>query len=350
MSASAPCRSEPRHAPAARCLRAGVIGLGVGAAHLEAYRAHPRCRAAAVCDLDPAKREAALRGGDGLRAYEAADELLADPDIDVVSIASYDDKHAEQTLRALRAGKHVFVEKPLCLNRNDAREIREALRNRPELRLSSNLVLRACPRFAALKQRIDAGELGELFCIEGDYLYGRLHKITHGWRGEIENYSVVLGGAIHIVDLMLWLTGGTVAEVSAVGNQIASRGSRFRYRDQVLALLRFESGLIGKVGVSYGCVRPHFHALSVYGTRGTWANDAPHARWYESRDPQREVQPVDDLYPGVHKGALLAGFIDAILAGGECAVTENDALRCLSVCLAIEDSAATGRPVRVEYV
>lgn len=350
MIASAPCRSEPQVASPARRLRAGVIGLGVGAAHLEAYGAHPRCLVVAVCDLDPAKREAALRDDHGLRAYEAADELLSDPDIDVVSIASYDDKHAEQTLCALRAGKHVFVEKPLCLNRDDARQIRAALRDRPGLRLSSNLVLRACPRFAALKRRIDAGELGELLCIEGDYLYGRLHKITHGWRGEIENYSVVLGGAIHIVDLMLWLTGRKVTEVSAVGNQIASRGSQFRYRDQVLALLRFESGLVGKVGVSYGCVRPHFHALSVYGTRGTWQNDTPHARWYDSRDPRREAQPVDDPYPGMHKGALLAGFIDAILAGGESAVSEDDVFRSLSVCLAIEDSAATGRTVRVEYI
>lgn len=350
MSASAPCRSEPHAAPPARLLRAGVIGLGVGTAHLEAYSAHPRGRVVAVCDLDSAKREAARRGDAAVRSFEHADELLADPEIDVVSIASYDDKHAEQTLAALRAGKHVFVEKPLCLNRDDARRIRTALRERPGLRLSSNLVLRVCPRFAALKQRIDAGELGDLFSIEGDYLYGRLHKITHGWRGQIDGYSVVLGGAIHIVDLMLWLTDDAVTEVFALGNQIASRGSQFRYRDQTLVLLRFESGLIGKVGVSYGCVRPHFHALSVYGTRGTWVNDTPHARWYDSRDPKREPRLVDDPYPGVHKGALLAGFIDAILSGGECAVTEDDVFRCLSVCLAIEDSAATGQPVRVAYI
>jgi len=65
--------------------------------------------------------------------------------------------------------------------------------------------------------------MGELFYLEGDYNYGRLHKFTTGWRGEIPFYSVTYGGAIHLIDLLIWLSEGKVSEVIATGNKIAGK-------------------------------------------------------------------------------------------------------------------------------
>ena len=56
-----------------------------------------------------------------------------------------------------------------------------------------------------------AGDLGRVYYMEADYNYGRIHKIVDGWRGAIDYYSVFLGGAVHMVDLLLWLTGGTTS-------------------------------------------------------------------------------------------------------------------------------------------
>jgi predicted dehydrogenase len=67
-------------------------------------------------------------------------------------------------------------------------------------------VLRAAPLYLWLQQEVKRGSFGEIYAFNGDYLYGRLHKITMGWRKEVSNYSVMLGGGIHLVDLMVWLT------------------------------------------------------------------------------------------------------------------------------------------------
>src|SRR5262249_50292734 len=148
-----------------------------------------------------------------------------------------------------------------------------------------NLVLRAAPLYCWLRDTIAAGELGELYAFDGDYLYGRLEKITDGWRGEVDGYSVLQGGGVHLVDLMLWLTGQRPATVNAVGNRIATRGTRFRYDDFVAATYRFESGLIGRITANFGCVHRHQHVVRVFGTKGTFIHDDRGARLHSTREP-----------------------------------------------------------------
>lgn len=331
-------------------LKAGIIGLGVGEAHITGYEEHPDCQVVAVCDLDSEKLNDASQKYPKLRFTTRADEILRDPDIDVVSIASYDHFHHEQIVKALEHRKHVFVEKPLCLHPKEAEHIRSFLRKDPSLKLSSNLILRRSPRFQKLKEMIDSGKFGELFYVEGDYHYGRLHKITEGWRGDLDFYSVVYGGGVHMVDLLLWLTGETIEEVTAYGNQIASKGSKFRYNDCVASLLKFRSGLIGKVTVDFGGVLPHFHALNLYGTQATFMNDFDQGRFFDSRDPKASFQAIREAYPGVKKGDLLYRFIDSIVKGSEPDVSTEDVFRAMSVCFAVEESVKQNTPVKVHYI
>ena len=330
-------------------LRAGIIGLGVGERHIAGYRRHLDCTVVAVADIDPAKQEAARRNYPSLRVHGTAEALLNDPSIDVVSIASYDEGHAAQVLHALAAGKHVFVEKPLCQTADELAAIRVALARQPGLRLSSNLILRRTPRFRTLKTRIEAGEFGRLFHIEGDYNYGRIHKIVDGWRGRQDFYSVMLGGGIHVVDLVIWLAGERVAEVAAFGNRIATAGAGFRFDDMVVAILRFESGLVGKVAANFACVFPHFHRLLVYGTAASFENGFASGRLWRSREPNAEPILLDDAYPGTEKGDLIPPFLDAILGRGEPEVGERDVLDAMAVCLAINEAAQNGAVVKVAY-
>ncbi len=331
-------------------LRAGVIGLGVGAHHLAAYRADPRCRVTAVCDHSAERLAAVAAELDGVRRFERAADLLADPDIDVVSIASYDDDHPDQVLEAIRTGKHCFVEKPLCLYPPEAAAIRRGLAAHPEVVLSSNLILRMSPRFQAVRALIQAGDLGELFYAEGDYLYGRLSKITAGWRGRLDYYSVMHGGGIHMIDLLLWLTGRRITQVSAYGTRVASRGTPFRFDDTVVAIVRFEQGIVGKVSANFGCVRPHFHALRVCGTSGTFENGPDHGVLYQLRDGDSRGIKIAAPYPGVHKGGLIASFVDAIVDGTPPAVGVADVFDAMSVSFAIESASREGRPVDVVYL
>ncbi|WP_119168015.1 Gfo/Idh/MocA family protein [Algihabitans albus] len=329
-------------------LRAGVIGLGVGFQHAIGLAQHPNCDLAALCDRDPVKRQQAKEHFPGVPLFETAEALLEESDLDLICVASYDDDHANQILRALTLGRHVFAEKPLCLMPEETAAIRDALERRRHLRLSSNTVLRASPRFAQLKRDIDDGRLGRIYAIEGDYNYGRLEKLTAGWRGRIPNYSVMLGGGIHVADLLLWLTGQAVGEVVALGNGIASTGSEFSGRDYAIALLRFADGTVGKLSANFGCVEPHFHRLLVYGTEATFENGRGSARLWRSRAADAVPEDIATPYPGVAKHALLPSFVEAILHGSAPLVDENDVLGAMELCHAIDQAIDCGRPVKVE--
>ena len=328
-------------------LGAGIIGLGVGEQHLQALDAHPDCHVAAIADLDPGKLDAVGERYPQARCYARAEALVDDPNVNLVVVASYDDAHHDQITRAIRAGKHVFAEKPLCTGENELAEIRAALAANPGVRLTSNTILRMSPRFQTLRADIASGEMGELYYAEADYDYGRLHKLTEGWRGRIPDYSVMLGGGVHMVDLLLWLTGRRAVEVFAVGNQLCSRDTDFKNPDMVVATLRFDNDMIAKVSANFGCTRPHFHRVMIYGTRATFENGADFAHLYRSRDPNVPPEKVDTPYPGVHKGALIPGFIDAILGRGPAVVVEEDVFSAMDTCFAIDRSLRQRQPVSI---
>jgi predicted dehydrogenase len=331
-------------------LRVGVIGLGVGAQHAEVYARRADCELAVLCDLAPLTlSQVGARFPDVAQTTDAS-HVLRDPSVQAVSIATYDDCHHAQVIQALANGKHVFVEKPLCLHRREFDDIKSALAQHPELQLSSNLILRKSPRFIELKQMIRDGILGDIYYVEGDYLYGRLQKIVDGWRGRIEGYSVMHGGGIHLIDLLTWLLDDAIVEVTAVGNAIAARGSDFRYNDTVVALLRLRSGAVGKVSANFGCVHPHFHALTIFGTKATYVNGPHSAVLYTSRDAQTQPRRIATAYPGTHKGDLIDSFVDAIQSRGKPEVPANEVLQAMAVSLAIEESVRRGGPVQVAEV
>jgi predicted dehydrogenase len=330
-------------------LKAGIIGLGVGERHIPGYQADPRCQVVALCDSDPVKLAEVAARHPGPRTTGDAADILSDPAIGIVSIASYDIDHCEQVLAAIAAGKHIFVEKPLCLLDDEFDAIAAALAANPQIKLSSNLILRRTPRFIELRRRIQAGAMGTPYYLEGDYDYGRVHKIRTGWRAGIPFYSVVHGGAIHLIDLLLWLTGGRVKEVFAYGNRIAAQGTPFRHDDLVAALLQFEDGKTAKVTANFPSMVPHHHRLSVYGTQATFEQGHTGAAYFHSRDPAAAPEPVTDVYPGAAKGDMLPSFIAHVLDGGQPEVSKSDVLDAMGVSLAIQRSLVSGRPEKVRY-
>lgn len=330
-----------------KTLKAGVIGLGVGARHVPGFEADSRCKVIALCDIDPAKLIEVGALYPGRKMTTDTMDILTDPEIGVVSIASYDNFHRAQVVAAIEHGKHVFVEKPLCQFQDEYDDIEEALAANPQIQLSSNLILRRTPRFAALRARIVEGRMGRLYHLEGDYDYGRLPKILTGWRADIPFYSVVHGGAIHLIDLIQWLTGGEIEEVFAYGNRIATENTRFRHRDMVVALLKFRDGTTAKISANFSSVVPHHHKLSVYGTEATFEQSHVGAAYFHSRDPVAKPEHVTDAYPGAAKGDMLPSFVSAILDGTTPEISAREVLAAMAVSLAIEKSLNSGQPERV---
>lgn len=330
-------------------LKAGIIGLGVGEAHIEGYQSHPDCEVTHLCDLSATKLNEVGQKYPTLQLTQDANEILENPDIDVVSIASYDNFHFEQMKKAIETGKHTFVEKPMCLQEKEAGILRQLLNAKPELKISSNLILRRSPRFLRLREMIQKGEFGQLYYLEADYLYGRLNKITEGWRGQIDYYSIVYGGSVHLVDLLLWLTGDTVEEVQAYGNKMVTANTSFKYNDCVVAILKFKSGMLAKITANFGCVHPHYHQVSIYGTQATFQNGPKSGLLFKSSDKNAAPEEIHDAYPGARKGDLIQDFIDSILNDQHAQVSREDVFKTMSVCFAIEKASLNPGPVKVQY-
>lgn len=331
-----------------RPLRAAVIGLGVGEQHVLGYRRIPGVEVVAVCDRDEDRLTEVADRLDVAERYLDAAKITEHPDVDVVSICSWDDSHAALAISAFRHGKHVMVEKPVALSRAEAAKV-VAAQQESGLCITSNLILRASPRFRDLKERIDRGDLGDLFYVEGDYLHAILHKITEGWRGRMPGYSIVYGGGIHLIDLIRWLVGDEIEQVNGMGTDLLARGSQFSGPDTTVNLLRFGNGVLAKTTTTFGPTRPQLHALNVYGTKATFVNGAPDAQWHTGDDPAAS-EIIDTPYPGTEKGDLLPDLIAAIREGREPKVSAIDVFRVADVCFAAAESIRTGATVKVSYL
>ena len=332
-------------------LSAAIIGLGVGKQHIQGYEQHPKCRVVSVCDFSTEILSNFSSEYPDIETTTDADSILNNPDIDIVSIASYDNYHYDQILKAINNNKHIFVEKPICLYEHEAEHIYSLLLANKNIKLSSNLILRKSPRFMYLKDLIHRQEMGDIFYIEGDYNYGRIQKITDGWRGMIDFYSVVYGGGIHMIDLIRWLTSEKIIEVAAYGNKIASKKSSFMYNDMVVCILKFANGMIGKMSVNFGCVYPHYHALTVYGTKATFQNNVDYGLLFNSRDPHVKPKRIRVPYPGTHKSDLIYSFIESIVTNNHSTaeVKLNDVFDTMAVCFAIEKASLSSGSIPVKY-
>lgn len=321
-------------------LKAAVVGLGVGEKHILGFESDPRCSVTMICDIN---RKILNEVGERYPKKERAldpDDVFNNDDVDVVSIASYDDAHCDQIIKAINANKHVFVEKPLCLSSGELARIRSALSTRPGLLLTSNLILRESHRLKTLKKRIVNGELGNIYYFEGDYDYGRLPKLTSGWRGNIDQYSVFLGGGIHLVDLFLWLVGGQHKEIHGFSSNLCAKGSKFAGADFTVGIVKFSDEVIAKFTSNYGSVTPHHHRLAVYGTKGSFIQSHLGAVYYFDRDKKGAEIVLNDPYPGTMKGDLIPNFVSAILDQSKLIVSTDEVLQCMELALKIDEAAA----------
>lgn len=329
-------------------LRVGIIGLGVGEKHVNAYKNNPNCVVHTICDFNENKLNTVGANYNNVKLTTDSEEVLKDSSIDVISIASYDKYHAYQILNSIENNKHVFVEKPICLNLEEAINIAKALKKKPNLKLSSNLILRKSPRFLDLKNKISENILGDVFAIEAEYLYGKIEKIISGWRNKFGYYSVFLGGGIHLVDLICWITESQVIEVFATGNDIGTRGTSFKYNDYVIATLKLKNGIVAKVSANFACVHPHFHSFSVYGNKGTFINGQNNAKLITNRKYDEYSVNINSEYPGYEKGMLIDSFINEIIGFGRMEVTTKEIFETILVCFAVEESLKLNKPVLVK--
>jgi predicted dehydrogenase len=333
-----------------RKLGAAVIGLEMGNEHCSAFARNPHTRLLAVCDTDQNTLER-VRSEHGARhATRDYRDILKMPDIDIVSVATPDFHHAEQSIAALEAGKDVLCEKPLTLDLKEALAIVAAVK-RSGRRLMVGQVCRYAPGFALARRMIERGDIGELYLAESEYAHSYVGARGVGdWRVDPRREPVI-GGGCHAVDLLRWIAG-EVDEVFAYANHRCL--TDWPVNDCTTASLRFRNGVIGRVMISIGCVRPYTMRSVFYGTEGTIVcdNTSPEIQWCGRKSSDGKLGftslPVDIASHNVARE--IEELVEDMRAGRPVRTDVREGARTVATCVAIVESARLGEPVRVEVV
>ncbi|QEU90633.1 Gfo/Idh/MocA family protein [Streptomyces kanamyceticus] len=263
-------------------VRVGVVGAGfMGGVHAEVVAAHPGARLEAVHDLDPAAARDLAERFRAERAEPSWADLLADPAIDLLIITTPNGLHHRQAAEALRAGKHVLVEKPLGVTPEQVAELVElAGRHDRVLAHGSNFV--HSPKFVRARQLVADTEA-----------FGRPHLVRVVFRNSgpeaawAASKDLAGGGALldlgcHAVELCRWLLDGAdVESVSARLQRVrpphdaeADRASgtagtaRVALEDQALLVMEFADGAVGQCDVSWVTQGGEQVTAEIIGTKG----------------------------------------------------------------------------------
>lgn len=304
-------------------LRVAVIGTGAfaEACHIPGIQSHPRAVVAAVCGrrLEAARALAAKFGI--ARASDDFREVCADPAIDAVTIASANVDHAVQALEALRHGKHVFCEKPLAVDAEQARQLAAAARRSGRVHQVA-FTFRYNHGLRELRRRVAAGDIGVPFLAR--IQYDRWDALADAWRATWRDRRQVAGAGLlfdlgsHLFDITRHVLGGiesVIGYTHVVPREVPDRDSgqlvRVETDDLVNAWMRLESGLRAQFFISR--VTPPFAELGY-------------------------LEVVGDQ--GALKAALSRGGVDFLKASSPASPDW--------AALALPEDAASGKPLALE--
>ena len=331
-------------------LNVGIIGLGVGGKHANIYENDARCNLLGIYDFDDEKLKYFKSKFPNIKIYNSDLEILNDEKIDLISIASYDNYHFKQIINAINKNKHVMVEKPICLNKKELNQIIKAKAKKNNIKLSSNLVLRANQRMIGLKNDIRSSRFGDIYFIEADYFWGRIEKLN-GWRSKMNYYSIILGAAIHMIDLVIWMLDSKPISVYALGNKIGSKNTKLTFNSFAVILLKFSNDLIVKITGNGPCVHPHFHGVRIFGSKQTMIHNFSESYFfdrYKSRINKNDL--ITKNSQNTNKDKVITNFIDSILNPEMSPIVkQKDIYDVMSICFAAEKSTFTKQMVKINY-
>ena len=312
-------------------VRVGIIGTGVGVAHIEAFGGLPDVEIAAVCSARESRaREIAARFAIPLATADYRDVLRAD--VDAVVIATPPALHLTMGLDTIAAGKHLLCEKPLTLTLDEALTLRDAARAAGTVNMINHHMRFNAP-FARVKELADAGYLGRIALADAriamnpiDYLRSPGWSDSKaGWFTDTAQLGGLMAGSAgpHLADFLLWY-GGPIVEVAtrvaiahteiplASGETVRGVSSE----DTFVTLARFAGGGLATIrGIPIANHGGGGFGLELYGTAGTLAIEGGTLRGATEAEGAPVALPVPADAPQ-DRVAIAARFIAAIRAGG----------------------------------
>jgi predicted dehydrogenase len=346
-------------------LKFGVVGLGnISDFHADAANA-VRGGSMYACYSRSPQKSAAFAEKHSCRGYSDFKSFLADPDLDIVTIATPSGAHLEPAVAAARAKKHVVVEKPLEVDPSRCRKMIDACR-RNGVQLVTIFPTRYKDVSIAMKQAIDKGRLGKP--ISGSayvkWYRDQAYYDSGAWRGtqSLDGGGALMNQGIHAVDILIYLMGD-VSEVFAYANRPTRK--RIEVETNLVATLKFKNGALGVIEASTEMFPGRPKALQISGTDGSIACEEDDLNFWEFAKPLAVDAKVLERFSAksdASGGAAdpLAMSFDGhrrqfqelvdVVNGKKEAVTcdGKEGLRSVKLIGAIYESVRTGKPVKVK--
>jgi predicted dehydrogenase len=332
----------------------GLIGAGLfGERHAQAYSRHPDVDFVCVCDLNAARAQQIAETYGARRWTTDYRELLADPEILAVSVATPDHLHCAVAVAAAEAGKHLLVEKPLATTVAEAETIVAAADQRG-VKLMVDFHNRINPPMVAARDSLRRGEVGE-----PAYCYARLSNSTRvptemlSWAGQS---SALWFLASHMVDLVRWMLADEPTRVYAVSRDGILKRLGVSAPDVTVATVEFKRGAVAVF--EHAWILPRTQPvikdlkLEILGSEGAIYVDGSHNRTLELYSAEKAAWP-DLLAPptGSHLTGFvldsIAYFVDAVVHDTPVLATGQDGIAVTRLICAILESIETRAPVEL---
>ncbi len=342
-------------------IRIGVIGLGMGRAHIAGYQSHPAAEVIAIADVN---RERLAAVGAEFKIpgqYASAAAMLKKEKLDVVSVAAPNKFHQPLTVAALQAGCHVLCEKPMAMNAAEARAMLAASRKAGK-RLMINFSFRFTGQSWALKKQVEKGILGEVYFARTVWHRRRGMPGFGGWFGQkaLAGGGPLIDLGVHRLDLALWLMNYPQPEwvlgnaYNKIAGPLAKKARKaFDVEDFAAGLIKFKNGALLAVEASWAAniAENDFMETRLYGTKGGLVQRNVgegydfEAEIYVERDGGQFDLKLHGPVP--HVRGSMYHFLDCIQNNTPHLATGEEGLVVMQLLDAIYLSASRGGPLKV---
>ena len=336
----------------------GILGCGniARTRHIPEYAANPDCRITAYYNPSRGKAEALARQYGG-KVYDSAEELLADPSIDAVSVCTANDAHAALSVAAMKAGKHVLCEKPIACTIEEAQEMLHISEETGRLLMAGHNQ-RFLPAHREAKEYLDKGTIGKILSFRTTFGHGgpemfMKKKDMNSWffRKEKAAMGVMADLGVHKIDLIHYLTGERSMRVSAklsTLDKCREDGSPISVDDNAVCLLEMESGAVGTVTASWTYYGQPDNSTVIYGSKGIM-------RLYDDPDHSLLIKLADGSLIAGRSGPMdfrapsgvIDSWIESIKAGKVLESDGRSALDAMKTVFAAIKSSETGTSIEI---
>jgi len=341
----------------------GIIGCGlISGFHARAIN---EVRGAKLVACFDTRAEAAEKfaGEYSCKAHRKLDAMLADPHVDIVTVATPSGAHMEPAVLAARAGKHVIVEKPLEITLKNCDRIIEAC-EKAGVKLGAIFPSRFHDSSLKLKGAIEQGRFGRLTLGDAYVKWYRTQQYydSGAWRGTwaLDGGGALMNQAIHSVDLLTWLMG-PVAEVQAHAATLAHE--RIEVEDTLVATLRFANGALGTLEATTAAYPGYLKRIEIHGSEGSAVLEEEDLKAWDFAKPRREDKAIleqmqkrkstgggasDPAAIGHHGHAMqFRDFVEAVRKNRQPAIDGHEGRRSVEIILAVYKAAEIGKTVKL---